>query len=123
MKEMEEVLKELYVLVAVLFSKQSATLEDIQQLRNLAGLLDYYRIYGGRNGYNVLERPFVGALRCSFAGCKGGMPFFNLRKRSVEPDHWVCLAHIPDDMSFPIGLHGDDWGKTGRKPVVWGAGR
>ncbi len=28
---------------------------------------------------------------------------------------WVCIKHIPSDQPLPVGLHGEEWKKAGRK--------
>ena len=101
------------------------THHGVVRIRQIADMIEYFELYGLRKTYSfvAVNRHELRATACSVAGCHTGLPHFNLANRPDVPADWRCLAHIPDSVTFPIGLHGDEWVATGRKPVVWKAGR
>lgn len=103
---------------------------EIARIKEIACSLDYFRIYGQRRGIATLEAVCLGASKtelvyrsCSVEGCHSPLPFYNIKNRVDLPDDWRCSQHIPSEVTFPIGLHGDEWAATGRTPVVWRVGR
>src|SRR5215475_1970960 len=91
----------------------SVTVKQCEELRRYVSLIEYYLRYGDRQPPQTLVRDgeLIG-YRCSTKGCNNGMPFFNLSQDGSF--HFVCIEHIPPEMSFPIGLWGEDWEKSGR---------
>lgn len=63
--------------------------------------------------------------RCSYPDCVNvydrGVYFnINASKQQAgvtnQPD-WRCIGHIPKDITYPQGLHGDEWILAGREPM------
>lgn len=59
----------------------------------------------------------IHGLRCSLEGCRNPPPFYNVAGLDIRSHTiiWRCRDHIPPEIIFPIGLHGDDYLSTGRK--------
>jgi hypothetical protein len=60
-------------------------------------------------------------LHCANEECsaKYPEPMYNIgfNAQLVGDAHpmWVCSRHIPERITYPVGLHGEDWKKAGRK--------
>lgn len=67
------------------------------------------------------SEPWSVPLRCSVDGCHSTPPLYNVAAAQHGLD-WRCVRHIPADVTFPIGLWGEDWQKSGRTPLK-GTGR
>lgn len=93
---------------------QETTLANIRLMHDNVSLLEYYLKYGGREGWKPAEQHSFGNLRCGIEGCEMTMPLFNIAA-ALGNYEWRCLSHIPPEITFPIGLHGEEWTETGRK--------
>lgn len=130
---MNEHLRNCLDAIYILYDKMERDLTQvastIPRLRELVGLLDYHVLYGERLGINRTEGLAARSgnvliyRSCSVEGCRSPLPFYNIKNRRDLPDDWRCSLHIPPSITFPIGLHGDEWAATGRTPVVWRARR
>lgn len=76
-------------------------LEDIKRAENDLTLLRYLLT---PKPISVIETPRrITALTCKICGPKP-LPFtmYHYQKE------WYCAEHLPKDMTWPIGMHGDD---------------
>jgi hypothetical protein len=79
----------------------SMTREDINYLRGRLDLLEYLVTTQSGARIEPLER--LAPMPCSVCGHKP-MPFTVYHYR----DEWYCAEHFPLDVTWPIGMHGDD---------------
>jgi len=81
----------------------SVTSQQCEELRRQVSLIDYYHRYGGRQPWVSMTKVIIAQRKCSDKNCDvtdtlyliDGIPY--------------CLAHIPTPITFPIGLHGDNY--------------
>lgn len=71
---------------------------------------------------NLLTDSSMRQLHCANEECNAKYPepmyniaFIGQNAGVASRPMWVCLKHIPDNISFPVGLHGEEWKRTGRK--------
>lgn len=108
----------------ILFARHLRTLPEhevearLPELETHSRNLSYYCIYGQNRRGASIDPPHdpsaLVARRCSITACYGGPILFNIafQRREIE---WRCLAHIPREITFPVGLFNDEWRATGRK--------
>lgn len=92
---------------------QAIKAEDIKELADYLNMVEYFSIVERKpvviaKSQNVPE--YLRCVECQALGIASSLPLWNLGGR------WLCLRHIPPDVTFPIGLWGDDWLATGRAP-------
>jgi hypothetical protein len=90
------------------------TRRDIEVLRREIDLLEY--LITPRGSFKS-ERPYYltsGKARCET--CQAGPPLWNVSKLEGTL-RWLCLQHLPtaEEQTFVIGLHGEEYVKSGRK--------
>jgi hypothetical protein len=48
---------------------------------------------------------------------------YNLNRQADEKDYWVCEEHIPKEITFPIGMHGEAFAERQKRNKEDDAGR
>lgn len=109
--------------------------EDIEGLQSQTGLLLY--LTTPAKGIDLSRRrksPSLRQIECSVCHRKmyetiDGRPrlataLWQVGQLPRQPLDWRCIEHIPPEITFPVGLWGEDWERSGRNPSVGkGAGR
>ncbi len=90
--------------------------EVIEEIRKDLDLLEYLtkkRFPSSVPKYNDSKyNASFTKLVCSV--CEAGLPLWNI-SRETGGTEWVCLKHIPKEITFPISLFGEEYLKSGRK--------
>jgi hypothetical protein len=108
----------------VLFARHIRTLPTAEvraalpRLEEITDILTYHCIYGHRSPY-VVDPPSNSSVnlegrKCTILGCTNGPRLYNIGAQ-LKKVEWRCIEHIPPELTFPIGLWGDEWKATGRK--------
>jgi len=80
----------------------AVTSAQCEELRREVSLIDYYYRYGWRT-----PRSRHGPTRVPYRQCACG----EATTLYIIADTAYCLEHVPRTLTFPIGMHGEDFAK------------
>src|SRR5215469_10142868 len=84
-------------------SEEDLTPKTFEQLRRQITLAEYYWTPKPGASFPEVDPSWKS---CSTKGCKNSS-----REIYFVKNDWYCFDHIPRDVIFPIGLHGEDFRK------------
>lgn len=97
--------------------------QRVEQLERTVALLRYNMTE--KRGF-ILPPPrerAIHGLRCEVEGCHEPPPYWNYNPERTNAVRWRCMHHYPRGVTFPIGMHGEDFEKYKAPPVPEPEGR